>query len=466
MLVTMAQIFSKKQKQRQKNGQKGLSLKKNSEKTRAVFRKAIIVALIPTSAIKTLVNRIAIAQQPGGNAILTTKIITSNNSIEKMKKELTSPGSLTHSNNIVNVEIVQQTVAIHELPDEYFDNISSFDQFKYLPNIPAIKQAITELDDFKKKIISEIDKKITDLNCDQVANNDQIDDLNRLIYNTQDKINQLKTNLTNTLSRLNNCTNKDDVKNINEQLTTYSNELGKLINDLRKNHKITISKIMPDFRTSEIQAIKDAKRATITISYTNSNGQIFNFYIGTESEPFEECFFKTIEEIAKQYNIKKSTLLKPFLLYPGQAATGSLSRIMPESGKTIEQITDNGITQHFSFSEQGMNISTCYYYKPGSRDLESGIMSYEGYTLEEKIEMNIKPGQKVLMPTEYSISKLTENESNPEKLITFDGNDFPKLTNTNAFPENFPEYLKEPFKQLCEKINNCQQTQSDQETSE
>lgn len=443
--------------------------------------------MIPTSAIKTLVDRIAIAttgkcdvintqeqttptqsatNEDAVDAILTTKIITSNNNIEKIKKELTSPGSLTHSDSIVNVEIVKQTVAIHELPDEYFDNISSFDQFEYLPNIPAIKQAITELDDLKKEIISEIDKKITDLNCDQVANNDQISDLNCLIYNTQDKINQLKTNLTNTLSRLNNCTNKDDVKNINEQLTTYSNELKKLINDLRKNHEITISKTMPDFCAGEIQAIKDAKRATITISYTDSNGQTFSVRMGTESKPFEKCFFNTIETIATQYGIKKSTLLKPFLLYPGQAAIGSLASIINESGKTLEQITDNGITQHFSFSEQGMNISTCYHYKPGSRDLESGIMSYEGYTLEEKIEMNIKPGQKVLMPTEYSISKLTENESNPEKLITFDGNDFPKLTNTNAFPENFPEYLKEPFKQLCKKINNCQQTQSDQETSE
>lgn len=453
---------------------------KNNEKTRSVFRKAITATLIPASAIKTLVDRIATAitgesdvihtpeqtqtelasNDDAVDAISSIKTITST---EKIKKELTTPGSLVNPNGTVNTEIAIQTIAIDKLPDAYFENISSFGQLQRLPNIPAIKQAITELDDFKEKIISEINEKITELNGNKIVNNDRIVELHNLIYNTQAEIDQLKNNLTNTQDRLNNCTNKNDVKDINEQLKTYSIELQKLIDGLSKNHKITISKTMPNVFTGEIQAIKDAIRATNTISYKNSNNETVSFQI----QPDGSDFISTMNKTAEAIGAKKSTILKQFLLYSGQTATGSLSNIIQLSGKIAEQDTNRGTTQHFSFSEQGMNVFTCYHYKPGSRDLSSGIMSYEGYTLEEKIEMNIKPGQKVLMPTEYSISKLTENESNPEKLITFDGNDFPKLTNTNAFPGNFPEYLKEPFKQLCEEINNQpQQTQSDPEASE
>lgn len=464
----------------------------NNRKISNVFRKAITVALIPASAIKNLVDRIATAingksdvintqkqttptqsatNDDAVNAISSIEIITSNDGIEKIKKELTSPGSLVCSDGIANTPIATQTIAIHELPDKYFENISSFDQLQYLPNIPKIENEITELDNLQTEIISKIKDKITELksnsikNDDQI-NNDQINKLNKLRSDIPNKINQLKDNLTNALNRLKDCANENDVKYINKKLRSCLNDWQELIKSLSEN-QITTSKIAFNVFTGEIQATRDSKVATNTISYRNSKNQILDFSINHKTETFEKDFLTKIGNLANKSGISKSTLLKQFLLYPGQAADGCFWPSLTNAGKFPQQDKQRETKFNFTFSQQGMTVTTYRYYKTGIQSAIDETMSYEGYILEEKNTMSIETGQKVLMPTEYSISKLTENESNPEKSITFDGNDFPKLTNTNAFPGNFPEYLKEPFKQLCEEINNQpQQTQSDPKASE
>ncbi len=481
--------FFQKTKAKAEEWSKRIISEKNDGKISDIFRKAITAALFPASAIKNLVDRIATAitresdvihtpeqteyaseqsrvNENNADTISTTEIIMSNDSIETMKKELTTPGSLVNSNGTINTRIATQTIAIRELSDAYFENMSSFDQLQHLPNIPRIENEIVELDNLQTEIISKIDEKITELKSNSTKNDDQIKKLNNLHSDIPNKINQLKDNLTNALKRLNNCTNENDVKVINEQLTSCLNDWQELQKSLFKN-QITTSKTTFNVFTSEIQAIRDSKAATITISYRNSKNQILDFNINHKTETLEKDFLTKIGNLANKSGISKSTLLKQFLLYPGQAADGCFWPSVTNTGKFPQQDEQHKTKFNFTFSQQGMTVTTYRYYKTGIPSAIDGTMSYEGYILEEKNTMSIETGQKVLMPTEYSISKLTENESNPEKLITFDSNDFPKLTNADEFDKDFPNYLKEPFKQLCKEINNQpQQTQSNTKVHE
>lgn len=573
--------FFKATKEKAEEWSKRIIPPKNDKKTRAAFRKAITAALIPASAIKNLVDRIATAingksdvintqkqttptqsatNDDAVNAISSIEIITSNDGIEKIKKELTSPGSLVCSDGIANTKIATQTIAIHKLPDKYFENISSFDQLQHLPNIPRIENEITELDKLQEEIISKIKDKITELQSNSIKsddqiNNDQINKLNKLRSDIPNKINQLKDNLTNALNRLKDCTNENDVKDINEQLTSCLIAWQELIKSLSRN-RITTSKTTFNVFTGEIQAIRDSKVATNTVSYKNDNDETISLQI----QPDGSDFISTMNKTAKAIGTKKSTILKQFLLYPAQAAVGSLSSLnITKQDETIQT------TQDFTFEKGGMKVFSTYAFKTYTLSSDNITQLYGDNVITETIEMQINDGDKICKPLKYKIAEkkveehsgtndsikctyntdtisqykykehfvlfdkqtkttrirpqgetsfysfnaegkefkqdsgqstepiiLTDEKTNKKAksiyddfmqaketasldnismtentLVEFDSNHFPKLTNTNAFPGNFPEYLKEPFKQLCEEINNQpQQTQSDPEASE
>lgn len=464
---------------------------KGSIKSNATFNKHLITILstaskkvasffrnIPTnlmSSIHNLKERFSTTSTHGGNAAPSgqtdevenqpqsaEEIIKSDNGKQIMQQELTPPGSLFCSDGVVNTSLAIQTIAINELPDTYFENVSSFDQINDLPNIPAINQAIIDLDSLKLDILPKIDEKITQLKDNQIQNNEQIDDLNKLFHSTQSTIKTLKEKLTDVLNLLDNCNSEDDVNYINDQLKTYQTDLDELTSNLSKKHKITSSITMPNVRTGVIQAIEDSKRAHNEISYIDSRKQRFDIEIDCGEQNFKEQFVEKINNLAKQSNAKKGTLLKQFLLFTGQATVGSMSTAINLSGKTLPQDAQNVTNQHFEFSNQGMTVTSSYYFMPGIRNANTGQISYEGYRLEERSTLHIKTGEKVLMPTEYKVIKLTNDQSDTETLVTFDQNDFPKLKHTAKYPSNFPEYLKEPFKSLCDEIN--QQTSSTTQT--